>query len=89
MNRIYGVDKAYRINIRWVKRPTSKSRNTRTSSKLMSKKFGVKIPNNVKEALLLDRINGDSKWADVIKREMDALENLGVWKFHSRYQKML
>ena len=82
MNRIHGVDKAHRIHIRRMKRAKSTSRNTRVQSRLMKEKFGIKIPNSTKEALLLDKINGDSKWFDAIQKELNALESLGVWKFH-------
>ena len=54
----------------------------------MQEKFGIKIPNNTKEALLLDKINGDSKWFDVIQKELKALDDLGIWKFHPHYHKM-
>ena len=32
-------------------------------------KFGVRLPRNVKEALLLDRENGNTYWEDAIKTE--------------------
>ena len=37
------------------------SRNTWIRSGLIHEKFGIKIPNSVKEALLLDKIKGDTK----------------------------
>jgi len=33
-------------------------------------KFGVQIPQTVKEAYVLDAANGDTKWADAIKTEL-------------------
>ena len=33
-------------------------------------KFGVIIPSSVKEALELDRINGNTLWSDAIDKEM-------------------
>ena len=34
---------------------------------------GIKVPRNVKEALQFDKENGNTLWADAIKKEMDAL----------------
>ena len=36
-------------------------------------KFGVQIPRSVAEAYELDRKNGNTYWADAIKRELDAI----------------
>ena len=47
-----------------------------------NEKFGIKIPNDTREALELDRINGNTKWADAIAKEMNGLERLGVFAFH-------
>ena len=58
------------------------SKNARNQRKEMREKFGIKIPNNTREALLLDRMNGDNKWAEAIKKEMDALDRLGVFQYH-------
>ena len=33
-------------------------------------KFGIEIPNTVKEALALDRKNGNTLWVDAITKEM-------------------
>ena len=33
-------------------------------------KFGVEVPETVKEATELDKINGDTKWTDSISKEM-------------------
>ena len=35
-----------------------------------NEKFGIAIPNNVKEALQLDKENGNTLWADAIATEM-------------------
>jgi hypothetical protein len=36
-------------------------------------KFGIQLPRNVKEAKELDKINGNTLWADSLKKEMDAV----------------
>ena len=43
--------------------------------------FNIKIPRNVKEALLFDKINENMKWTDAIAKEMDALMKLDVFEF--------
>jgi len=35
--------------------------------------FGIQVPRNVKEAYELDKNNGNTKWADAIKEEIDSL----------------
>ena len=44
-------------------------------------KFGMKIPNTIEEALKFDREAGNHKWAEAIKKEMDNLIRLNVFKF--------
>ena len=58
----------------WI--PTFLAQKKRIISKIKSKywltthKFGIRIPKTVKEALELDRQNGNTFWADAIKKEM-------------------
>ena len=42
--------------------------NERKKVKKDQDKFGYKIPNNSREALLLDKKNGDTLWDDVISK---------------------
>eukprot|EP00957_Ditylum_brightwellii_P131815 10051889-Ditylum_brightwellii.AAC.1 len=58
------------------------SRNAKNQKKKIRKKFRIKIPRSIKEALLLDKKNGDSKWAEAIDKKIDALERLGVFQYH-------
>ena len=91
MSRVHGVEKSYRVIIRRVKKArtgSKKSRNARVVSQSMRETFGIKIPNSTKEALILDRINGDNKWHDSMQKELMALEKLNVWKFHPSHHRM-
>ena len=45
-------------------------------------KFGYNITNNYREAILLARKYGNTLWADVIAKEMEALERLGVFQLY-------
>eukprot|EP00957_Ditylum_brightwellii_P053256 4038058-Ditylum_brightwellii.AAC.1 len=45
-------------------------------------KFGVQIPRTVKEAYALDAANGDTKWADAIKTELDQLSEYETFIDH-------
>jgi hypothetical protein len=62
--------------------PSRPSRNQRNISKTLREKFGHRIPNTVREALILDYENGNTKWADAIQKEIDTLVALNVFKFH-------
>ena len=66
----------------------------RTNNKRKKKKFkgfapkqfkdGLEVPKNVKQGLELDRLNGDSYWADAIKKEVQALTDLDCFEFKDR-----
>ena len=60
-----------------------KSRNQKWVERLNKEKFGIKIPNSIAEALRLDRQAGNSKWFEAIKKEMDNLDRLRVFKYYS------
>ena len=45
-----------------------KKRNTRYLKR--NEKFGIYLPKNIKEALQLDKENGNNLWADAIAKEM-------------------
>eukprot|EP00957_Ditylum_brightwellii_P087159 6633279-Ditylum_brightwellii.AAC.1 len=49
------------------------SRNVRNKKNKIQEKIGIKIPGNAKEALFLDKKNGNNKWAEAILKEMGAL----------------
>ena len=51
-------------------------------------KFGIKIPNSTREALLFDKLNNDTKWGDAIAKEMNGLCRLNVFKFFSPSHKL-
>ena len=63
------------------------SRNTRTSKKNNRIKFGIKVPNSVKEDLLLDRENNNILWAEAITKKMTALRKSGMREFHPPHTK--
>ena len=61
-----GVDKVFHVKIRqnFKKNGKPKSKNTRNAEMKLREKFGIRIPNDVKEALILDKINNDAKCQD-------------------------
>jgi hypothetical protein len=61
----------------------STSRNQRTAKQKNREKFGYKIPNTIEEALQIDREAGNTRWADAIKKEMDNLDRLQVFRYHT------
>lgn len=88
--RSYNIDKSMRVcktrraNQNQKSQPLGVPRNTKKTK--TTEKFGIKIPNNTREALLLDKMNGNTKWADAIAKEMLGLEQLGVFKYHTPNQ---
>jgi hypothetical protein len=46
-------------------------------------KYGVIIPCSVKHAIELDTENGNTLWADAIKKEIDSLSRLGCFDFRA------
>ena len=48
----------------------------------MREKFGIVMPNSVKEALLLYNANAHTKRRDLINKEMMDLEKLSAWNFY-------
>ena len=54
------------------------SKNQRTKKKKNRIKFGMEVPNNVKHALLIDKINQNNAWGEAIIKEMSALNKAGV-----------
>ena len=45
-------------------------------------KFGIKVPNNVREVLILDKENGYNLWAEAIQKQMTALNQASVFIYH-------
>ena len=91
--RMYNVDKTIRVarTKRGIKNQHTIRRNNTTNASgekakkkkpIMTEKFGIKIPQNTRQALLLDRINKNTKWADAIAKEMDGLDRLAVFEYH-------
>ena len=82
LHRTYNVhilDKPLRASIN--RRKFSK--NQRNFRERRREKFGVQIPNSTRYALILDQINGNTKWADAIQKEMTALQKLNCFKYHN------
>ena len=44
------------------------------------KKYGVKVPRNVAEALQFDKENGNDYWEVAIKKEMDTIMRLEIFQ---------
>ena len=47
-------------------------------------KYGVKIHQNVKEALIFDKENGNNKWAEAMKLEIQLLKDLEFFEFQPK-----
>jgi hypothetical protein len=58
------------------------SKNKRNLKDKKREKFGIKIPNSTREALLIDTSNGDNKWGEAIANKIDALERLNFFEYY-------
>ena len=76
LHRLYDVD------MKLTKKEQLKIR-TISNNKNEKNKFGIKIPGNAREALLLDKENKNTKWADVICKQIQNLLKLNIFEFHS------
>ena len=47
-------------------------------------KYGVKITRNVKEALEFDKENGNNKWAEAMKLDIQLLNDLECFEFQPK-----
>ena len=89
LHRIYRVDQTpksvttrWAHNVKGVVKPKRLSGNKQCAKIKNHEKFGIKIPNTVRDALLLDRENGNHLWVESIAKEMDGLDEQQVWEFH-------
>ena len=60
----------------------TKKKPSRNHNRGVVIKFGIRVPANVKQALLFDRENGNNKWAEAMEKEMKALIDLKCFEFH-------
>ena len=97
--RAYGVDQSIRVgHVRRakimdhqtndqiadeIKAARSKSTNAKAKRKGPQEKYGINIPSHTQEALLFDKMNGTTFWADAITKEMGNLDRLGVFQYFS------
>eukprot|EP00957_Ditylum_brightwellii_P037441 2832252-Ditylum_brightwellii.AAC.1 len=61
---------------------SKQSRNARNLN-VVRKKYGINVPKNTKKVLLLDKVNGNKKWAEAIFKEMGTIDQLNVFKYHN------
>jgi hypothetical protein len=80
--REYNIDRTVRVTrVRAVKNRMSKnSQNAKIKDRT---KYDIRVPNNTREALLLDKTNKKTYWADAIAKEMTALDRLNVFEYKS------
>ena len=67
------------------KRP---SRNARMDGIKLRNKYGIDIPNTIADARRLDEENSNGLWMEAIRKELEALEKLNVFKYHKPGKRM-
>lgn len=63
------------------------SKNTRNKKNTNREKFGIKIPNNVREALILHRLNKNNLCVEAMAKEIGALHTAMCFKYHQGHHK--
>ena len=81
LSRYHNIDRLLRIRKFKDIRVRRVSRNKRMENKVNRIKFGIKVPNSVREALIFDNDNQNTLWSDAIKKEMTALDNAKVFEY--------
>ena len=62
-----------------------------TGQKKSTKKymFGIELPRNLKEAIILDKKNGNTKWQDAWQAEIDQLQDFGTFNVEGKGESSL
>ena len=91
MSRVCGVENEFRTHIRRIEKASksgsSKSLNSRASTKSNRRKFGIKVLISTKKRVTVCE-NGDNKWCKAIHKELIALEKLNTWISHPTHHKI-
>lgn len=85
LHRHYNIGRTLRARKNRTK--AGMSRNQRIAAIVNREKYGIKVPQNVRQALLYDTTNNNTLWSDAIAKEMTSLLKLNVFKFHSSTHK--
>lgn len=88
MSHHYNVDRFIRIK-KYKEISTRRiSRNKQMEKHKNRIKFGIRVPNSVREALIFDRENKNTLWGDAIQKEMAALDKAQVFQYHPGHFKI-
>ena len=64
------------------------SRNKRMKNKGLRIKFGIKVPNSIREAFELNIENKNNLWANAITKELTALNEAGIFQYCPPHHKI-
>ena len=85
LKRYHNIERLERLRIVRTRRM---SRNKRMKNKSPRIKFGIKVPNSIREAFELDIENKNNLWADAIVKELTALNEAGVFQYWPPHHKI-
>ena len=88
LSRYHNIDRLVRIKKYQEITPRRLSRNKQLEKRKRRIKYGIRVPNNVKEALFFDRENKNTLWNDSIKKEMAALDKAQVFQYMPGHYKI-
>ena len=69
-------------NVYHVRRAGVNTKKRKKQRPIEQLKYGVAVPRNVAQAYEFDKLNGNTFWADAIKKELDSLISLECFEFH-------
>jgi hypothetical protein len=85
--QVLGVTSVQPIRVKMRRTGKHKAgRNKRKSNPMGSYKYGIYVPRNTEEALKVDEANGNTLWAEAIRREIKALWEMGTFELIDKAQ---
>jgi len=81
MRRYYNVGRTVRARKNRTK--AGISRNQRNAAMPMREKYGIRIPQSIRQAILFDEQNKNMLWQDSVAKEINSLKTLDVFSFKS------
>jgi len=48
----------------------------------LREKYGIRIPQSIRQAIIFDDENNNMKWQDYMAKEIESLKKLDVFEFH-------
>jgi len=80
IRRYYNIDCMIRAQKNRTK--SGMSRNQWNAAMPLREKYGIRIPQSIRQAIIFDDENNNTKWQDYMAKEIESLKKLDVFEFH-------